>query len=185
MSHRSWLTKVLHGLLLLAVAHQLLLVTWVERPRATSAGNVLYTWHETVGVITLAIVTAFWVWALARRSEASAAALFPWLSARRRHALWQDIRMHAAALRRFRLPDAGESALAGATHGLGLLVVSAMAATGAVMALGGVPGGPVLQIHKLLANLMWVYVIAHACLALLHQVQGHHVLQRMFGPKPG
>jgi cytochrome b561 len=58
-----------------------------------------------------------------------------------------------------------------------------MAATGAVMALGGVPGGVVLQIHKLLANLMWVYVIAHACVALLHQAQGHRVLQRMFGAR--
>ena len=61
MSARSWFTKMLHGLLLLVVAHQLLLVTWVERPRGAAAGNVFYTWHETVGVTTLGIVTAFWL----------------------------------------------------------------------------------------------------------------------------
>jgi len=57
-----------------------------------------------------------------------------------------------------------------------------MAVTGAVMAVGGVPGGTVLQIHKLLANLMWAYLIAHAGIAIMHQVQGRQVLQRMFGP---
>jgi len=77
-----------------------------------------------------------------------------------------------------------ESALASATHGLGLLTVFAMAATGAVIAVAGVPGGIVLQIHKLLANLMWAYVVAHAGIALLHQVQGRQVLQRMFGLLP-
>jgi len=88
-------------------------------------------------------------------------------------------------LRRFRLKHADESPLASAMHGLGLLTVLAMAGTGAVMALGGVHDGPVLEIHRLLASLMWVYLIAHASAALLHQVQGHHVLQRMFGPRPG
>ena len=149
MSLHSWFTKLLHGLLLVAVAHQLLLVSWVERPRGASAGNVFYTWHETVGVITLGMVTGFWLWALVRRSETSASALFPWLSARRRRALWRDVRTHLDELRRFRLKHAEESALPSVTHGLGLLTVSAMAGTGALMALGGVPGGAVLQIHKL------------------------------------
>ena len=49
----------------------------------------------------------------------------------------------------------------------------------AVMAFAQVPGGLVLQIHKVLANLMWAYVIAHAGIALLHQAQGHDVLRRM------
>ena len=183
MSRRTLFTKLLHAALLLVVAHQLFLVALVERPRGTSAGNAFYAWHETNGLLALGVVTAYWLWALARRSETAAGALFPWLSARRRHAVWRDLRDRVE--RRFRLTHAEESALASATHGLGLLTVSALAGTGALMALGGVPGGPALQIHKLLANLMWAYVIAHASIALLHQFQGHNVLQRMFGPTPG
>ena len=184
-SRRSLLTKVLHAGLLLAVSHQLLLVGFVERPRAASPGNDFFVWHETVGVVTLGIVTAFWLWALLRRSETAASALFPWLTKHRCQALWRDVRAHVDELRQFRLRRADESALASATHGLGLLVVAGMAGTGAVMALGGVPGGAVLQVHKLLANLMWAYVIAHAAVALLHQRHGGRVLQRMFGSTRG
>jgi cytochrome b561 len=186
MSRRSLFTKLLHAALLLAVAHQLVLVGLVERPRGASAGNVFFAWHQAVGLVTLGIVTVFWIWSLLRGSETAAGALFPWLSSRRRRALWMDIRAHVYELRRFRLKDADESALASAAHGLGLLVVCAMAGTGAAMALGGgAPGGPLLQIHRLLANLMWAYVVAHAGVALLHQAQGREVLQRMFGPVAG
>jgi cytochrome b561 len=184
MTKRSVFTKVLHTALPLAVAHQLFLVGLVDRPSGASAGNAFFAWHQTVGLVTLGIVTVFWLWALLRRSETAAAALLPWFSARRRQALWRDVCAHAEELLRFRLKHSDESPLASATHGLGLLVVSAMAVTGAVMAVGGVPGGTVLQIHKLLANLMWAYLIAHAGIAMLHQVQGRQVLQRMFGPLP-
>jgi len=180
MTNRSVFTRVLHTVLLLAVTHQLILVGLVERPKIGSAGNAFFAWHRSVGLVTLGIVTTFWLWTLARRSETTSGALFPWLSTRRRQALWDDLGAHLNALRRSRLIHADESPLASATHGLGLLSVSAMAGTGAVMALAGVPGGVVLQIHKLLANLMWAYVIAHAGIALLHQAQGHEVLQRIF-----
>lgn len=179
MTNRSLFTKVLHGILLLVVAHQLILVGLVERPKVGAAGNVFFAWHRSVGLVTLGIVTTFWLWTFVRRSEASAGALFPWLATRRRRQLWHDLRAHLVALRQFRLMHADESPLASATHGLGLLTVAAMAGTGAVMAFAQVPGGLVLQIHKVLANLMWAYVIAHAGIALLHQAQGHDVLRRM------
>lgn len=185
MSNRSLLTKLLHATLLLAVAHQLLLVGLVERPRLAAAGNAFFAWHQAVGLFTLGVVTAFWLWTLLRRSETAPGELFPWLSASRRQAVWHDLREHFDALRRFRLQNSDESPLASATHGLGLLTVSAMAVTGAVMGLGSISGGFVLEIHKLLANLVWGYVIAHASVALLHHAQGHPVLQRMFRPTPG
>jgi cytochrome b561 len=182
MSRRSLFTKLLHAALLLAVAHQLLLVGLVERPRGAVAGNAFFAWHQSVGLFTLGVVTIFWLWALVRRSETAAGALFPWLSARRRQAFLRDVRAHVFALRQFRLMHAQESPLASATHGLGLLIVTAMAGTGAVMALGGVAGGSLLETHKLLSNVLWAYVIAHAGVALLHQAQGRPILQRMFGP---
>ncbi len=183
MANRSLVTRMLHAVLLLAVAHQLILVGLVERPKVGFAGNAFFAWHESVGLVTVGIVVAFWLWTLLRQSETAPSALFPWLSTRRRQALWLDVRAHLNALRRFRLMHADESPLAGAAHGLGLLAVFAMAGTGAVMAFAKVPGGVVLQIHKLMANLIWAYVIAHAGMALLHQAQGDDVWQRMFWPR--
>lgn len=69
-------------------------------------------------------------------------------------------------------------------HGLGLLTATAMAATGSALALLALHKGQastVLEIHKLISNLMWAYLIGHAGLALLHQLAGQRVLQRMFG----
>ena len=80
-----------------------------------------------------------------------------------------------------------ESPLASATHGLGLLMATVMAVTGAVVYFQmGVDGGmtdlghQALAIHRPAANLMWAYLIGHASIALLHQMSGHQVLQRMF-----
>ena len=140
MSNRSLLTKLLHATLLLAVAHQLLLVGLVERPRLAAAGNAFFAWHQAVGLITLGVVTAFWLWTLLRRSETASDALLPWLSAGRRQAVWHDLRVHFDALWRFRMEHADESPLASAMHGLDLLAVSAMAVRGAVIALGRISG---------------------------------------------
>jgi len=74
--------------------------------------------------------------------------------------------------------------LATAVHGLGLLTVTAMAVTGAAFALLGLPKDQarlVLEIHKLIANLMWAYLIGHAGLAVLHQLVGQPALKRIFG----
>lgn len=185
MSNRSVLTKLLHVTMLLAVAHQLLLVGLVEGPRLAAAGNAFFAWHHAVGLITLSVVTAFWLWTLLRRSETASGALFPWLSAGRRQAVWHDLRVHFDALRRFRREHADESPLASPTHGLGLLAVSAMPVTGAVMALGRISGRVPVGESQALANLVWAHVIAHASVALLHQAQRHPVLQRMFRLAPG
>lgn len=79
-----------------------------------------------------------------------------------------------------------ETPLASAVHGLALLAAIAMAASGAIVfatmgpdgALSGLGSGA-LSAHSLLANLMWAYLVGHASLAVLHQMQEHDTL-RMF-----
>ena len=69
-----------------------------------------------------------------------------------------------------------------AIHGLGLVLISTMAASGAIyfmqVALGlhsAEPDGMIaMTVHLALANLVLAYLIAHAGLALLH-----HLLQSM------
>jgi cytochrome b561 len=85
-----------------------------------------------------------------------------------------------------RFPDEGSGAMVSAIHGLGLLTVSAMAATGAVFFFtdGTAIARVALGLHRLLANLMWAYLIGHAGLAALHQLVGDDVLSRMFWFRP-
>jgi cytochrome b561 len=173
---------LLHGSLLFAILAQLFLSGLVERPRDGQAGSAFYEIHRIVGLGTLGIVVAFWLWTVLRRTETPFSALFPWLSSQRRTAVIADLKTHIAQLRRRQLPPADvETPLASAVHGLGLLTALAMAGTGAFLFRQPVPAGIVLEAHQAIANLMWAYVISHAGLAVLHQFTGHAVLQRMFG----
>lgn len=177
-------TKLLHATLALAVTYQLAFIGFVERPRNGEPGNLFYQIHQIVGLTTLGVVSVFWVWSLVRRGETSWPALFPWFSPTRLRALAADVSRHWAALRQFALPEPEESPLATAVHGLGLLTVTAMAVTGAAFALLGLPKDQarlVLEIHELIANLMWAYLISHAGLAVLHQFVGRPVIKRIFG----
>lgn len=182
---RSIATRVLHGALLLSVLWQLIGSNFIERPRAASPGNVMYEIHEVVGLATLGLVLAFWLWSLLRRRETPFGALFPWLSVQRLKAVRDDLARHWVELKQFRLPGGeAETPLASAVHGLGLFVALAMATTGTWLYTLPVPGGLVLEVHKIVANLMWAYVVGHAGLAVVHQFAGHPVLQRMFGRIP-
>jgi cytochrome b561 len=180
----SLATKLLHGALALAVTCQLAFVGLVERPRNGVPGNIFYQFHEVVGLTTLAVVGASWIWIVVRRGETRATTMFPWSSSERVRTLLADVDRHWAVLRQFKLPESADTPLASAVHGLGLLTVTAMAVTGATFALAGLPkaqAGLVLQVHKVVANLMWAYFIGHAGLAMLHQLAGQPILKRIFG----
>lgn len=181
-------TRVLHLILALAVVHQLVSSWFTESPRAGAPGSAAFQLHETVGLASLAVLAAFWVWTLVRRREAGIGALVPWFSAARRRAVIADLGVHLKSIARFTLPrsEAG-TPLASAVHGLGLLTATGMAISGALvyMAIGAdgllsAAGKAILGVHEALANLMWTYLIAHTALAVIHQTAGHEVLERMF-----
>lgn len=177
---RSLTTRLLHMLLALAILHQLLISLVMFGPRK---GGLGWQAHEVVGVAALAILTGFWLWTLLRRRETRPTQLFPWLSRSGRAALKADAADHLAALRRLRLPHGQDSPIASAVHGLGLLLATAMALTGAAYFLEGlVPQALIwaaIFAHTTLANLMWAYLIGHAGLAVLHEITGQRVLRRM------
>jgi len=186
---RSFPTRFLHLLLAAAIVHQLVVSLFMEAPRGGRLGDTAFDLHQYVGVGSMGIIFLFWIWTLVRRREHHVATLVPWLSSKRRRAVFADLGLHLSALKRFELPLPGEeSPLVSAVHGLGLIAATAMAATGTAIFFLAAPDGSltgyastVLDLHSLLASLMWVYVIAHAATAVLHQISGQKVLQRMFG----
>lgn len=174
-------TRVLHMGVALAVIWQLGVSLAMQGPRGTRPGDTLFITHSYVGLAALGLIVLFWLNLVARRLGTDAGALFPWLSAARRAALWSDARAQLGALTRFRLPDYVEgSALASAVHGLGLMTL--MAATGAAWwALApSTTAGLFEEVHKAFANLAWVYLIAHAGLAVVHHLRREASLSEMW-----
>ena len=181
---RSAATRILHFALLIVVLHQLLSSLWAEKPPPGEAmGWPLYL-HERAGIAGVAVLGLFWVWLLARGPrEPSIGRLFPWFSPARIAAVFADVAKILRAVAELRRPPLDLDALASATHGLGLLVASWMALTGAMWFFvfdGGSYGRTVLGLHRLVANLMWAYLIGHASVALLHQALGDDIFSRMF-----
>jgi cytochrome b561 len=185
-SQRSPITRVLHLFLLLIVVHQLGTSLIMERPLPGDEPEAPFLAHQWLGSAGLAAVLLFWLWALVRsRRETSIGSLVPWFSARRLAAVWKDLRSLSQALTQRHAPPL--DALASAVHGLGLLTLTAMAATGVAWLLflqGGPLGRPVLEAHELLAKAMWAFVIGHAGAAAAHGLFGRDVFADMFWRSP-
>lgn len=182
----SWPTRLLHFLLAGATVHQLAVSLVMKVPKANKPGNVAFELHEAVGIASLGIVALFWLWSMVRRNEPGIGVLFPWLSQIRRRALFQDLRTHWTSLRRLRIHFAPERPAASAVHGLGLLAATGMVTTGAggwLLLLSSGTAQWLLDFHGVLGNVMWVYLIGHATVALLHELVGTRLLRSMFALK--
>ena len=185
---RSLATRLLHGSILCAVLYQLIGSSFLSRPIPGEALDLPTQIHEYVGLGSMALVLAFWGWTLVRRGETSLGRLVPWFQRARRQAVLADLQAQARQLMRLQVPSDDDGALASAIHGLGLLTLSAMAISGTIyFALdSGTFARTALSLHKLMANLMWAYLIGHASLAVLHHAMGSDILSRMFwrGSRP-
>lgn len=184
-------TRLFHAALAGTIVVQLGTSLAMPGPDET-AGAWMFQLHQYSGLVAAALAFAFWLTILFRRDGTSFGAMMPWFSASRLRILFADVRVHLGAMARLRLPPfEPDSALSSAVHGLGLLLMTVMAGTGlafyAIVGLGFHSSEPdgmfVMQAHFLFANLVWVYLIAHAGLAILHQVLGHPSLTRMWAIK--
>lgn len=175
-SKYSCMTRLAHMGLAPAIIIQLLtsLVLVPDGPKETA--NLYFEIHEYSGLTAFAFALFFWIVLIFRKTGTAPGALFPWTSKTRLAALWDNTTRTLGALAKFRLPDVPEtSPLASAVHGLGLLLMLAMATSGTVYYVvnNGDPDagrlvGIVMFVHKTLANLVWAYLIGHAGMATIH-----------------
>lgn len=185
-------TRLVHAGLGIAIISNLALSLMMQGPRQGQAGDWLFNIHQYVGIAALICAFAFWSVLMVRNHGTERGALFPWFTPDRRTAFWTDVKAHIAAARRLRLPDYDDhSPLASAVHGLGLLLMTTMAATGAVYFAAPYFNAQTsaavsfdLDIHRLLANLAWAYLIGHAGLAVIHHYSQNLSLAEMWSLAP-
>jgi cytochrome b561 len=184
---RSVTTRALHGLLLLSVIGQLASSEFMSGPVPGQAASGLLLAHEYAGLAGAVLVTLFWLWALLRHGETKLVRLVPWGSGRAIRAVAQDALGQARGLWHGELVSEPDGALASAVHGLGLLTVAAMAATGTAYFFwpNTSLSALVLDVHSTIANLMWAYLLGHAAMAALHHLLGEDIVLRMFGIRRG
>lgn len=169
-------TKLLHLGLALVVTIELFNSLIMQEPKpgrpVTGIGGAMFELHEWAGMAALLIVFAHWVWSIWGVGGSGLRHFLPYKTADRAK-IWEELR----GLLAFRLPAGGpEGHLSGLVHGLGLLAVTAMVLTGAVLFFGMPEGGGKLtpfadfseETHEVISTLVWVYWGGHVALAMLH-----------------
>jgi len=181
---RSHATRALHLSILLVVVSQLLSSQVMERPFPGDEPGWPFLLHEWIGLAGVCVITLFWLWSLARNpAETPLSRLFPWLSRKRLSDIADEIVGFLRDIFALRAPSFKLDAIASAVHGLGLMLASFLALSGAAwyfVFTGTSYGKTVIGLHSLAGNLMWVYLIGHASMAILHQLAGDEVFSRMF-----
>lgn len=175
---RSVTTRLIHLILALLIVIQLTLSLVMTAPSGTKVGDQWFELHEKFGLAALAALLAFWLWSLLRKKEVKAAELFPYLSAARMASFYSDFRVVARHAIRLKIPDQNDQSFANAMHGLGIIIASMMAVSGASGYFLKI--GFMLGVHEAMSKLMWAYLIGHVLAAILHQVRGDAILSRMF-----
>lgn len=184
----DWATRLLHFGLAVTVTLQLFNSLAVEQPEPGYALSgfeaLMLDIHEWLGMAAFVIILLHWAWSLWGLGGYGARHLLPWNKEGRAGA--------AAGLRELlkgKLPAGGpQNKLSGIIHGLGLLAVLAIAATGAVLFFSLPENGRptaltdlASELHESIATLVWVYWGGHTGMALLHHFISHdQVLPRMF-----
>jgi cytochrome b561 len=186
-------TRLVHAGVAIAIVLQLASSQFMQVPRNGRTANWAFEVHEFSGMTALALALCLWVVVMTRIAGTDIGALVPWFSAARRDAFWTDLKAHSAAVRRLRLPEYREqSPFASAIHGLGLLLITAMAATGTLYIIAGFFGYQdsavmrlAMEAHGAGGSLVWAYLIGHAGLATVHHFKRDMSLRDMwsFGPK--
>ncbi len=180
-------TRLLHMGLALIVSLQLLNSLILEMPKPSRPLSGFNAWvfesHEWLGMAALAIVLLHWGWSLWANGGYGIRHLLPWNRAGR-NGLMQDL----GIMKKLYLPAGGPKAkLAGLIHGLGLLAVTTMALSGAVLFIWMPENGRLMpvtglakEVHEFMSTFVWIYWGGHVGMGLLHHLKGHTILRDMF-----
>jgi len=188
--HYDRVTRSLHMILALGIVLQLVASTLMELPRAGQEANVWWGIHQYLGVTLGVVLIVHWVWTVrATVARGEAYLLFPWFSKTKLRLLLDDATATLNDVRRGRLPEVGGKprAVPAALQSLGLILATLLSLSGTCVLLvisGVLPGGDwffaVREAHEIGGSLMWLYLIAHPLIAVVHEIAGDRLIGRMF-----
>ena len=169
------ITGILHVLLALAVVHQLATSLFFD-PRQYSFGITLRWTHDRVGLATGVLLGLFWVWTIIRHNRPGFFDFFLWFFPRRLKRVGMEAwDLSSRIMRAKAIPDGHHRQLAAAIQGIGLIVASILALSGAYLHFYArptlVPPSDIRQaltIHLAAADLMWLFLIGHGTMATVH-----------------
>jgi len=181
-------TRFLHTLIALGIALEMLLSLVMRMPRPGRVVSPLqaysYEVHRILGMAVLVVLVLHWGVFAAGRAYKGIAHFFPWFSRARMQVVWAELR----DILRLEIGDPEHTDdFAGAIEGIGLVVGSLLAATGAVLYFGVAPDGAmsgavraVREFHEFWGPVMWTYLIIHAGAAMAHVWLGHRSILEIF-----
>ena len=142
--------------------------------------------HEWNGFIVLGLAVLFLM--LRSGQSQTTHSLFPWLSVSGWRGIFKELAHDIPGWFKGKLKKPEESFhIASSVHGLGILLLLGLGATGIMVFIGLEPNGymdrdtkAIKDLHSSMGELIWIFVLAHSAMALLHQLAGHRVFQSMF-----
>ena len=143
-----------------------------------------YEAHEMAGMAVFVVLALHWIVFVSGHAYKGIGHFFPWFSRTRMKAVSSDIR----ELLKLKVGDPEQAdSFSSAFEGLGLIVGSILAASGAVLFFGiaenGAMSSPVhalKEFHEFGGPVMWGYLGIHAGAAMLHVAFGHRSILSIF-----
>lgn len=181
-------TRILHLFIAAGMVVQMIISLVMVYPKPGRQSDTFYAFHETWGHMLLVLLLIHWIWCMVRSGNITFSLLFPWLSWPRYRAIQEDIKRYVAHARQFRLPNSTQQAspLASAVQGLGLSVATLLGVSGTIIFFAMAKNGAMIgwvhdvkEAHETLGSLMWVYLVVHATMGILHQLAGHGSMRAM------
>jgi len=186
------ITRLLHWGIAIGIPLQLISEELMKRPkpgRIRSDEQIFFfDMHEWVGMLLLTLIVLRLIWGVMGMGDGRLSKLFPFATAAGRKGMMHELRTEVPGWLKGKFePPEKEDYIAGLVHGLGVLLVLALGASGAVMLYGMEDSGRMLgfvhtmkELHEALGELLWIYLVGHVGMALVHQLLGHRSLQRIF-----
>jgi len=143
--------------------------------------------HEYLGLFIASLLIIRILLALTSLPGANWRHLFPWLFASGRCQLNREIKLQMAGWKSMKLapPEDGEG-VARSVHGFIMLASIIMAVTGTLLYFGWSITAPqsmwvelVAEVHELTVGILEALLGAHILAVILHQYQGHHIIDRI------
>jgi len=143
--------------------------------------------HEYLGLFIASLLVIRILLAMTSLPGANWRHLFPWVFASGRCQLNREIKLQMVGWKSMKLapPEDGE-AVARSVHGFIILASIIMAVTGILLYFGWSTTAPqtmwielVAQVHELTVGILEALLGAHILAVILHQYQGHHIIDRI------